>query len=47
MELTWGWDSRKDMTGGGGPKVELNPKKIPILGQFGTLKYTNIQNTVP
>ena len=25
---------------GGGPKVELNPKpkKIPILGQFGTLK---------
>ena len=35
-----GWDSWKNMMGG--TKVELNPKpkKIPVLGQFGTLKYT-------
>ena len=30
----------ENFDGGWGPKVELNPKpiKIPILGQFGTLK---------
>ena len=44
------WYSRKNMTGGGGPKVELNPKpkRIPILGQFGALKiYIHIKNMVP
>ena len=33
--------------GGGGPKVELNPKpkKMAILGQFGTLKkYIHIKH---
>ena len=40
-------NSRKIMPGGGGgPKVELNPKpkKIPILGQFGTQKYIHIKH---
>ena len=34
--------------GGGGAKVELNPKprKIKILGQFGTLN-VNLKNIVP
>ena len=42
-------DSRKIMTGGGGgSKVELNPKskKTPILGHFGTLKnYIHIKHS--
>ena len=37
----------KKVGGGGGPKVELNPKpkKIPILGQFGAIKkYIHIKH---
>ena len=51
IQLLWSVNSRLGVPekyygegggGGGGPKFELNPKpkKIPILGQFGTLKNT-------
>ena len=44
-----GWDSQKNDRGGGGPKVELNPKpkQMQILGQkYIHIKHGTLKNTM-